>query len=91
MNDCIKTKTIIVEVQENGIIRNNKGRIIARFTDNIEFEGEHIVEEKMYSLKQIRLAFQAGARRGYCQRSIMSSIGATCEEPAEEDWIKEKL
>jgi hypothetical protein len=49
------------------------------------------VKEKMYSLEQIRLTFQAGARRGYCQRSIMSNIGATCEEPNEEDWIKENL
>tara|TARA_R110000851_G_scaffold280281_1_gene433591 strand:+ start:734 stop:1417 length:684 start_codon:yes stop_codon:yes gene_type:complete len=49
------------------------------------------VEEKMYSLKQIRLTFQAGSRRGYCQRSIMSNIGATCEEPDEEGWIKENL
>jgi hypothetical protein len=49
------------------------------------------VKEKMYSLEQIRLTFQAGARRGYCQRSIMSNIGATCEEPDEEDWIKENL
>jgi hypothetical protein len=49
------------------------------------------VKEKMYNEKQIRLAFQAGARYGYCKRSIMSNIGATCKEPDEDNWIKENL
>lgn len=31
-----------VEVQQNGIIRNEEGRLIARLVDDIDFEGEHI-------------------------------------------------
>src|SRR3990167_9744872 len=31
-----------VEVQANGIIRNSKGRLIARLVDSVDYEGEHI-------------------------------------------------
>lgn len=31
-----------VEIQQNGIIRNEKGRLIGRLIDNIDYEGEHI-------------------------------------------------
>ena len=31
-----------VEVQRNGIIRNSKGRLIARLVVGVEYEGEHI-------------------------------------------------
>ena len=41
--------------------------------------------------QQLRLAFQAGARRWYCQRSIMANIGATCNEPDEDKWIEDNL
>jgi hypothetical protein len=44
MEDWIPTKKMTVEVQENGIIRNDKGRIIARFVDDIDFDSEHIYE-----------------------------------------------
>ena len=41
--DSIKTYTLQnVEVQENGIVRNEKGRLIARLVGDVEFEGEHI-------------------------------------------------
>lgn len=41
--DTIKTYTLQnVEVQANGIIRNEKGRLIARLVNDIDFEGEHI-------------------------------------------------
>ena len=53
MNDCIETKEIVVLVQENGIIRNKKGRFLARLDDEIEFDGEHLVEEKMYSREDV--------------------------------------
>ena len=36
-----------VEVQQNGIIRNEKGRLIARLVDGIDFEGEHIAGVKV--------------------------------------------
>lgn len=43
MNASIKTYTLNnVGVQQNGIIRNEKGYIIARLVDGIDFEGEHI-------------------------------------------------
>ena len=43
MNDSIKTYTLKnVVVQQNGIIRNEKGRLIARLVDDVDFEGEHI-------------------------------------------------
>jgi len=31
-----------VQVQENGIIRNEKGRLIARLVNDIEFKSEHV-------------------------------------------------
>ena len=57
MNDCIKTKEIVVLVQENGIIRNKNGRFLARLDDEIKFDGEHVVEEKMYSNNELFRAF----------------------------------
>ena len=53
MIDCIETKEIVVLVQENGIIRNKNGRFLARLDDEIEFDGEHLVEEKMYSTGEV--------------------------------------
>ena len=39
----IETKILNnVEVQQNGIIRNSEGRLIARLVDDIEFNSEHI-------------------------------------------------
>ena len=38
MSDICRTKTIEVEVQENGIIRGLDGGIIARLTDDASFE-----------------------------------------------------
>lgn len=44
--DCgssIKTYWLkYVEIQQNGIIRNEEGRFIARLVDDIDFEGEHV-------------------------------------------------
>ena len=43
MNVVIKTYRLQnVEVQQNGIVRNEKGRLIGRLVNDIEFEGEHI-------------------------------------------------
>jgi hypothetical protein len=39
----------------------------------------------------LRSTFKAGARRGYCQRSIMANIGATCKEQDEDSYIIEVL
>lgn len=51
MNAHIKTYTLNnVEIQQNGIIRNSKGRFLARLEPDIAFEGEHIAgvaEENM--------------------------------------------
>lgn len=45
--NAIETVTLSnVEVQANGIIRNSKGRLIARLVDDIDFEGEHIKQLK---------------------------------------------
>lgn len=47
--DSIETVTLNnVVVQANGIIRNSKGRLIARLVSDVDFGGEHIkqLEEK---------------------------------------------
>ena len=41
--DRCKATTILVQVQENGWIRNQKGRIIAMLVDDVDFECEHII------------------------------------------------
>jgi hypothetical protein len=47
MNSCIRTKTLTVDIQENGIIRNKKGYLIGRLSDEVDFDGEHIVEKQV--------------------------------------------
>lgn len=44
-----------VEVQENGIIRNSKGRIIGRLVDDVEYKGEHVVGNVKKENKSIRI------------------------------------
>jgi len=39
---CPTKKLNDVEVQENGIIRNSKGRLIGRLVDEIKFDSEHL-------------------------------------------------
>lgn len=61
MNASIKTYTLNnVEVQQNGIIRNEKGRLIARLVDDIEFEGEHVagVQKKSWIDKNIEVFYE---------------------------------
>lgn len=56
--------------------------------------GDNIIKDswnKEEYEKGMRLAFQAGNRRGYCERSIMGNIGATCDEPDENKWIKNNI
>ena len=48
------------------------------------------ISDKKNHEQALRLAFQAGARRGYCLRSKMANIGATCDEPDEDEWIELK-
>ena len=55
----LKTKEIVVLVQENGIIRNKNGRFLARLDDEIEFDGEHIIEKKMYSQEEMKANIHA--------------------------------
>lgn len=31
-----------VEIQLNGIVRNSKGRLIARLVEDVDFKGEHV-------------------------------------------------
>jgi hypothetical protein len=45
MGDCIETKEVRVLIQANGIIRNTKGRFLARLDNEIDFDGEHIFED----------------------------------------------
>lgn len=57
---CIDTIVLHdVEVQSNGIIRNSKGRLIARLVDGVEYKGEHITgvaddtqKQKIFFLSQ---------------------------------------
>ena len=45
MADAIKSLVLNnVLVQENGILRNSKGRIIARLVKDIPFDSEHLIE-----------------------------------------------
>lgn len=54
MNDACQVKVLNgVEVQENGIIRNNKGRIIARLVDSVDFDSEHLEQTKSLSDEEI--------------------------------------
>ena len=43
--DACEIKTMTVDVQENGIIRNSKGYIIGRLSPDMEFDSEHVVGE----------------------------------------------
>lgn len=45
-NDSIKCKELKVSLQENGIIRNSQGQIIAKLVDDVDFMSDHIYEEK---------------------------------------------
>ena len=45
--DCIRTKQVTVTIQENGIIRNEKGRFLGRLDNEIEFDGEHMPPKKV--------------------------------------------
>lgn len=45
--DYIRTKKVNVTVQANGIIRNEKGRILGRLDKEIEFDGEHMPPTKV--------------------------------------------
>lgn len=54
MNDACQIKVLNgVEVQENGIIRNSKGRIIARLVDSVDFDSEHLEQTKPLSDEEI--------------------------------------
>jgi hypothetical protein len=48
--DSINTKKINVVVQENGIIRNNNGFIIARLIEEVDYK---ILEEKNPYIKKV--------------------------------------
>lgn len=63
-----------VEVQENGIIRNDKGRIIARTIDDVEFKGEHIYPST--PLKEILFKF----KRKYSLHRGMQILEADIDE-----------
>jgi hypothetical protein len=45
MSESIATKKMTVLVQENGIVRNSSGRIIAKLDDETPFESEHVVPD----------------------------------------------
>jgi len=55
--DSCPVKKIEVEVQSNGIIRNSKGYLIGRLSEEIGYSSEHIDESGGHLSKQIdRLA-----------------------------------
>lgn len=44
--DACKTKKLKnIIVQENGIIRNSRGRIIGRTVDDVDFESKHLDDQ----------------------------------------------
>jgi hypothetical protein len=88
MNDSIKIKKLVVTIQENGIVRNSEGRIIARFVKDIEFYGEHIVEEKMISLKDVGNIVRKAFSDNY---SPNSTVSQRIMDADVENWIKENL
>jgi len=49
--DACKIKTLTVDIQENGIIRGPDGHIIARLSDDIEFDSEHVQGKKMVDIE----------------------------------------
>jgi hypothetical protein len=53
MSESIATKQMTVLVQENGIVRNASGRIIAKLEDETPFESEHIVADASDEAKTI--------------------------------------
>jgi hypothetical protein len=46
-----KVKTRVVDIQEDGVIRNEDGYIIARLVDGIDFDSEHLQEKKMVDME----------------------------------------
>ncbi len=49
--DACKVKTRVVDIQENGIIRNEDGYIIARLVDGIDFDSEHLQERNLVDME----------------------------------------
>jgi hypothetical protein len=45
----------------------------------------------VYNLKDMQKSFEAGARFGYCQKSIMANVGASCREPNWSNWSEQNL
>jgi hypothetical protein len=82
MDYCIETKEIVVLIQGNGIIRNKKGRFLARLDDEIDFDGEHLVEEKMYSREDMISFAKYVAKIGF---------GLNHTDSLFDRWIKENL
>ena len=103
MNGCIKTKEIVVLVQENGIIRNKNGRFLARLDDEIEFDGEHIIEKKMYSKEEVenmlfgitailyKLMYDKDFRKKYAPDDLVVSSTLCWDNKDEDELIKDCL
>ena len=49
--DACKVKTRVVDIQENGIIRNEDGYIIGRLVDEIGFDSEHLQERNLVDME----------------------------------------
>ena len=81
-----KIDKIMLEIEQYGIPETPQYRLKIREDNTVIV---HPVRERTYTLDEMKLSFQAGARRGYCQRSIMANVGAICKEPDEAAWLEE--
>lgn len=51
MGGEINTKTIVVTVQENGIIRDRNGQIIARINEDVDYGGTQSQQDRIRELE----------------------------------------
>jgi hypothetical protein len=75
--ETCKTKVLNgVIVQENGIIRNSKGRLLGRLSEEISFDSEHLVEEPVdESENEKRQDFSCLAERFLREFAELQKIG----------------
>ena len=100
MSDSIKTVMLNgVEIQENGIVRNSKGRLIARLVDDVFFEEEHVagmdektmkkelqsVEEKVKEFMQIYPVSKIEELNNGCAIDVVSNLRSDVKKALTQD------
>ena len=90
MNDACQVKVLNgVEVQENGIIRNSKGRIIARLVDSVDFDSEHLEQTKPLSDEEIEYYEHLIAKLFNCSTTQkVIGLDRVIRAIEERHWIK---